>query len=83
MGLSIFPFANLDIGQCFMYDCAPYMKIGKKTCKGTYTEFEVNAVGLLNGSTVRFAQTDSVRVIDNKWKDVAYEETDPLEIEEP
>ena len=81
MSLKIFPFANLELGQCFMYDCAPYMKIGALSCRGTYTNYTVNAVGLLSGYLVKFNNQDTVRLIDNQWKEVNYEETE-TQIEE-
>lgn len=69
MPLDIFPFANLDLGQCFLYDSAPYMKIGAVSCKGTFTNYTVNAVGLTTGYMVKFDQYTTVRLIKNKWDD--------------
>lgn len=64
----IFPFANLDIGECFMYDSAPYMKIGSVSCKGTFLDFHVNAVGLTTGYLVKFDDYNIVELTNNIWK---------------
>lgn len=68
MSLNIFPFANLDIGQCFLYDSAPYMKIGAVSCKGTFTNYTVNAVGLTTGYMIKFEQDMQVQLIANQWE---------------
>ncbi len=65
--VDIFPFANLDIGQCFLYDSTPYMKIGSVSCKGTFTNYTVNAVGLCTGYMVKFDECEHVRIITNKY----------------
>lgn len=67
MSAIIFPFANLDIGQCFLYDRVPYMKIGAVSCKGTYTNYTVNAVGLTTGYMVKFDNDMQVQLIANQW----------------
>lgn len=64
----IFPFANLEIGQCFLYDRAPYMKIGCISCKGTYTNYTVNAVGLTTGYMVKFDNDTLVELTANQWE---------------
>ena len=63
-----YPFFNLELGECFMYDMAPYMKIGKQNVKGNYCTMEVNAVSLTQGTCVHFQEETIVRLIDNDYK---------------
>lgn len=68
MSSNIYPFANLVIGECFLYDSAPYMKIGAVSCRGTCTSYTVNAVGLTTGYMVKFEQDMQVQLIANQWE---------------
>ena len=71
---SVYPFFNLEIGDCFIYDMAPYMKIGKQNVKGNYCTIEVNAVSLTQGTCVHFQEGTSVILIENEYKNYKFEE---------
>lgn len=68
----VYPFANLDVGDVFLWNFTPYMKIGtvaKRWIGNISTEFEVNAVSLLNGNCMSFEKTQMIILIENPWKD--------------
>ena len=69
-----YPFFNLELGECFMYGMAPYMKIGKQNVKGNYCTMEVNAVSLTQGNCVHFQEGTIVTLIENEYKNFKYEE---------
>lgn len=71
---NIYPFANLEVGDTFLYNFAPFMKIGKRITKGKYCEMEVNAVSLLQGECLHFEKTDKIMLVENLWKGFQYHE---------
>lgn len=68
MHKTIYPFANLDIGDTFLYNFAPFMKIGKHNARGKFCDMEVNAVSLLQGECIHFDKSDKVMLVENIWK---------------
>jgi len=69
-----YPFFNLEIGECFIYDMAPYMRIGKHSARGNYCTMEINAVSLTQGTCVHFQEATNVILIENEYKNYKYEE---------
>lgn len=64
-----FPFFNLEVGDCFLYDSCPYMKIGTVKVNGEYIfPIEKNAIGLSNGIAVSFSNNIIVTVVPNPFK---------------
>lgn len=70
----IYPFANIEVGDTFLYSSAPYMKIGVRTVQGKYCNMQVNAVSLLNGQCILLANSNKVLLIENLWKGFEYHE---------
>lgn len=65
----VYPFANLEVGDVFLYNFAPFICIGAIKAFGKYCNYEVNAVSLINGTGVNFRKEDKVILIENPWKD--------------
>ena len=68
----VYPFANLEVGDVFLYGFAPFIKVGKIRGKGAkYTEinYDANAVSLINGTCIMFNKSEKVFLIENPWKD--------------
>lgn len=70
----IYPFANIEVGDTFLYSSAPYMKIGVRTVQGKFCNMQVNAVSLLNGQCILLANSNKVLLIENLWKGFEYHE---------
>lgn len=66
----VYPFANLEIGDVFLYNFTPYMKIGSLFGQSKFgITYEQNAVSLVRGNVVTFEKTQKVILIENPWKD--------------
>lgn len=65
----IYPFYNLDVGDVFLYNYTPFMKIGHKNIRGVYCDIEINCVSLINGLALHLNNSDLVTLIENPWKD--------------
>ena len=67
-----YPFANMEVGDVFLYNFTPYIRIGTTpfTCKmnGITKQFNVNAVSLINGKTCKFDNSTIIEYIENPWK---------------
>lgn len=60
-----FPFHNIEIGETFVFNYTPYIRIRDRDLFNRYTRFEYNAVSMLNGACVHFANETTVIRIDN------------------
>lgn len=64
----IYPFYYMEVGDVFLYNYAPFIRIGAKNIRGVFVEFEVNAVSLINGRAIHLDNDDLVILIENPWK---------------
>lgn len=64
----IYPFYNMDVGDVFLYNYEPYMRIGAQNFRGVYVNLEVNCVSLKDGKARRLPNEQLVTLIENPWK---------------
>lgn len=65
----VYPFANLEVGDVFLYNFAPFISTGVIKAFGKYCDYEVNAISLTNGTGINLRKEDKVILIENPWKD--------------
>lgn len=64
----IYPFYNMEVGDVFLYNFEPFMKIGAKNIRGVYVNFDVNCVSLRDGRCISLPNEQLVTLIENPWK---------------
>lgn len=65
----VYPFANLEVGDVFLFNFAPFIRTGRIKAFSKWGDYEVNAVSLINGTGIIMKKDDKVILIENPWKD--------------
>lgn len=65
----VYPFANLEVGDVFLFNFAPFIVTGSIKVFSKWCNYEVNAISLINGTGVIMKKDDKVILIENPWKD--------------
>ena len=65
---STYPFYNMEVGDVFIYDYTPYIRIDEKDLYHKQLRFSYNAVSMVNGACVTFPNDAKVIMIENPCK---------------
>lgn len=60
-----YPFFNLEVGDVFIYDFVPYIRIDEKDLQHKQLRFNYNAVSMLNGACITVPNNTLVILINN------------------